>query len=286
MRHAKLGGMVGNPTVGRWQLAHELRTLRGDRTATAVAQSIRVANSSVTRWEDPAGMLPREKDLRDLLAFYAVTSEQADKLLALRKQARESGWWQSYAVAREYSTYLGLESEATEIETWESALIPGLLQTGGYAQAIIQATQRSESDDVERDLEVRKTRQENWLRRGGPTLHAIVAEAAVRQEVGGSEVMRTQLEKLIELSEHPRCHFQVLPYSAGAHRGMRLPAAVILTLSHVGLAAVYTEGQSSSLFLTGADDLAHHVRTFNALRVAALGIEATRKFLREAVNSA
>ncbi|GAA1111056.1 hypothetical protein GCM10009642_56710 [Nocardiopsis metallicus] len=94
-----------------------------------MAKSIDVAPSSITRWEDPAGAIPRRRDLRALLEYYGVSEDDAARYLELRERARESGWWQRYGIKGEYGAYIGLESDARRIQRYDALHIPGLFQT-------------------------------------------------------------------------------------------------------------------------------------------------------------
>src|SRR4051812_33600815 len=86
--------------------------------------------------------LPRVGDIRALLEVYGVTDERRrEQLLTLAREGRQRGWWHAYRemLFENYSTYIGLESEATALLVYQPLVIPGLLQTDDYARALIQA---------------------------------------------------------------------------------------------------------------------------------------------------
>ncbi|MFD0774407.1 helix-turn-helix domain-containing protein [Streptomonospora algeriensis] len=262
--------MDRNPTLAQWQLAQELRRLRGDRKFNDVVKATRTTGGSLARWETPGdrGAVPGPAALERLLEIYEAEGE-LERLLALRKEARQPDRWQPYELERSYRTYANIESQATSIESYQSQLVPGIVQTEAYARAVIEATVLS-GGDPERELKVRLERQQVLQASDRPELWLIVAESALRQEVGGPGVMAEQLDYLLALTQEPDITLQVLPFAAGAHVAMRIPAFVILRVEHHGLKAVYTEAQTASLFLTDQDDLREYTNIFNGLRAAAV----------------
>ncbi|MDA8371616.1 MAG: DUF5753 domain-containing protein [Nocardiopsaceae bacterium] len=272
--------MERNPTLAQWQLAQELKRLRGDRKFNEVVQAARTTGGSLARWETPGdrGAVPGPAALERLLQIYEA-EDQWERLLALRKEARQPDRWQPFDLERSYRTYANIESQANSIESYQSQIIPGIAQTEAYARAVIEATLHP-SGDAEKELQVRMERQ-RILREGErPAFWMIVTEGALHQEVGTPDVMAEQVDHLLDLAREPGVTLQVLPFSAGAHVAMRIPAFVILHVNHHGLTAVYTESQTASLFLTDQPDLDEYAAIFNRLRAAALDEgRPTRKLL-------
>jgi transcriptional regulator with XRE-family HTH domain len=119
--------------------------------------------------------------------------------------------------------YLEIEERATVLRSWQPLVVDGLLQTGAYARALIRAGRPGDSDaEVERMVMARMARQEIWDREDPvpPMLCAILGEAVLRQRVGDAEIMREQLNRLVEAAGNPRVTIQVMPLSAAAHPGM------------------------------------------------------------------
>ncbi|WP_170181669.1 helix-turn-helix domain-containing protein [Haloactinospora alba] len=264
------------PTVARWILARELRRLRGDRSFNAVVRAIRSQPSSLSRWESGRadGQVPGVHSLERLLAHYEVGPEETARIMELREIAKTPGWWQDHDVERHYGTFIGLEEAASEMSTFETQLIPGLLQTEDYARSVIRAVRvadRASAKDVEDLVQVRMRRQEAWHERTTPHLWAIIGEAAVRQQVGGATTMRRQLDQLLDLSEQQeRLTLQVLPFSAGSHSGMEMACFTVLDVEEAGLTSVFVEGPTAQLFLDSQSDVQHHRRIFAHLQKAAL----------------
>ncbi|GAB3709683.1 helix-turn-helix domain-containing protein [Nocardiopsis oceani] len=269
------------PTVAQWQLGRELRQLRAQHklTITQVGKILEVTTSTVSRWE-AAERVPREKELRQLARHYEMPELEADALLQLRRHAGKRGWWQSYDLEQRYGTFIGLEASASEIEAYTSTVVTGLFQTESYARAIISGVNSSVSpENLERQIEVRHTRVSQNLAEDGPKMWVILGESAIRQQVGGAEVMREQITHLLELSAHSNITLQVIPHEAGANIGMVVPTFMILKLPQNGLSTVYVEGYRSNLFLESAEDLSSHEAIFNQLRLAGVGGNMLRNLL-------
>ncbi|GAB3210354.1 DUF5753 domain-containing protein [Marinactinospora thermotolerans] len=233
--------------------------------------------STVSRWE-LGERLPRPADLRLLLDVYEVEGEQRDVLLSLAREARQRGWWHVHgdAVPDWFQGFVGLESEASSICSYESEFVPGLLQTADYSRAIHHGAVRSHSDEeIERRVAVRMKRQELLQRPDSPQLWFILNEAVIRRLVGGPEVMRRQLEHLIEVIEPPRVTVQILPYDLGAHPGMDGAFTILGFPAATDTDIVYLEMQTSSLYIEEPEEVERYNVVFNHLRATALGTDRT-----------
>nr|WP_236700758.1 DUF5753 domain-containing protein [Allosalinactinospora lopnorensis] len=234
--------------MGRWQLAHELASLRGDRPRDHIAKAIDVAPSSITRWEDPSGAIPRRRDLQALLDFFGVAGEDARRFMDLREQARESGWWQRYGIKGGYGTYIGLESAARKIQRYDAVHIPGLFQAEEYQRALMAGSMpEAGKEEIESRVQVRMERQRVWAE-NRPQTWAIIDEAAIHRVVGGVEVMRKQLEHVVSLMEEPHVTVQLLPYEVGAHAAMETGPFTVLD---VGRAQCRSRGATQERAVPG-----------------------------------
>ena len=158
-------------------------------------------------------------DLRALLQHYGVTDAvQHDELVALARAAKVRPWWDQYKglASAPFLLSLGYESAAAIIRNHEPIVIPGLLQTEEYAKHLLTlATPEDQLATIPPRLELRLERQERLLQAGGPELHFIFDESAIMRAVGGPDLMRRQVRRLQELSEHPRVTMRILPLTAG-----------------------------------------------------------------------
>jgi transcriptional regulator with XRE-family HTH domain len=163
-------------------------------------------------------------DLRALLDLYDVsTPEQKSELVALARSARRPPWWAAF---RDFLTpafvyYIGLEPNAAELSFFSSTLLPGILQTDEYARAALVASAPDLDDSmIQMRLNVRLKRQsELFDQPSPPRLSVVLDEAAVRRQVGGSQVLRQQLEHLTEIAHRPYVRLRVVPFASGAHAG-------------------------------------------------------------------
>lgn len=114
-----------------------------------------------------------------------------------------------------FGSFLAHEARATVIRTYVPQIVPGLLQTEAYADAVIRAG--DPTVDPEESLKVRLERQEVLTREDAPRYHVVLSEAALWQEVGGADVLYEQLKQLTELPRN--VILQILPFSQGAHAG-------------------------------------------------------------------
>lgn len=262
-----------NPTVLRRQLGAELRRLREQtsHTVAAAAGELGWSESKLSRIETAQSGI-RNPDLERLATLYGVSDSERDKLLALAGQAKQRAWWEAYgdSLANAYETYIGFEAEATAIYNFEAQAVPGLLQTAEYARAITQVDNPEDPELVTQRVTVRMARQAVLTREPPPRLWAILDEAVLRRPVGGADVMRRQLLRLVEASELSMITIQVLPFAAGAHRGL---AGSFVVLEFGGPAdhpLVYSDGMTGGVIRSKTDELRTYWMSFEALRTASL----------------
>lgn len=210
-----------SPLTARRKLGAELRLLR-DRaglTTEEVGTHLECNNSTVSRIE-LGKRTCTPKDFRALMELFHVTGTRRAELEALMRKGRQRvpPWWHAYndVITANYSEFLAYEAEATRCSDYQTLLIPGLLQTEAYAEAVTAGGYAVLGpDQVESLVEVRMRRQER-LREDDPLiLEAVVTEAALRLRVGGADVMRGQLRKLRDVAALPNVDLRVVPFDAG-----------------------------------------------------------------------
>lgn len=207
------------PTVLRLLLGSRLRHLREAQGVTPheAARAIGATESKISRIELGRGSV-RETDAEDLLTLYGITDpSEREELLSLAAQGSQRGWWHRYGdlVPDWLQTYLGLEQAARSIRTYESQFVPGLLQTDGYATALMGLADFP-PDEGARRVELRRDRQRRF-RDGGLYLWAVLDEAVLRRPIGGPEVMHEQLDYLLDASTRSNLTLQVLPFDSPGH---------------------------------------------------------------------
>ncbi len=272
-----------SPTVRRRRLRYELRRLRLEHGLTIEQVQERsggdIKAPSISRWENGERSV-RPTDLRLMLDIYDVQGERRETLLTLSRQAKERGWWQSYASAipEWFQVYVGLEAEASSVNVYESELVDGLLQTADYYRAFLRAAPAAaDVDEADRKIEVRLARQERLTGDDPPEYWAVLNEAVIRRVVGGADVMRKQLDHIAELSELPHVNVQVLPFSAGVHPAMDGGFRILGFPESADPDVVYLENQAGSLYLEEEPEIDRYARMFSHLIAKALDPEESRR---------
>ena len=274
----------GGPTVQRMVVGARLRRLRTELglTREEAAQAIRASEWKIHRLENgQVGF--KDRDIIDLLGRYGVSdpAEVAD-FLTLARDANTPGWWQHYGdvLPSWFRTYVDLESAATLIRSYEGQFVPGLLQTDDYMRAVVRGAHLEESgEEVGRRVRLRMARQVLLTRQDPPRLWAVVDEAALRRPVGGREVMRGQLERLIEATKLPNVTLQILPFAVGAHPAMVGSFAVLRFADRELPDVVYLEHLTSALYLNKPDEVDQYLHVMEGICVRAAAPDQTVEVL-------
>ncbi len=278
-------GQAGNGvTVRRLLLGSQLRRLR---EAVGVSREdagyeIRASESKISRME--LGRVSfKERDVADLLTLYGVLDPQSRAgVLGLVRTANATPWWHGYAdvVPAWFQTYLGFEEAACSLASYEVQYVPGLLQTEEYARAVIRlGWYQAPEEEIERRVQVRMRRQQLLVADRAPRLLAVVDEAALRRPCGGPEVMRGQLERLLELGRRPNVVIQVMPLGfdglsaeSGAFSLLGFPEPDLPDV-------VYLEQFTSALYLDRPREVAEYTDTLDRLRADSLSPERSLELL-------
>jgi transcriptional regulator with XRE-family HTH domain len=247
------------PTIRRQELGEQLRTLRenADLTLAHCAKRLCISPSMLSRIET-GKRTPTSEDVSGLLALYELNAKTRKELLHLAREAGERGWWQrdKPSLTERQRTLISLESKASMIVNFEPLVIPGLLQTGEYTRAIMTESGLLSEKEVEDGMVTRLRRHSVLVRRDQPKLLAIINELALHQLVGGVDVMRRQLEQMVEWSDRPNISIRVLPNAEGhAAAGVSAggPFAVLYQPDHPTV--VFLENLTSSLFVEEPNDV-------------------------------
>lgn len=278
------GGSAGGPTVLRMLLGAQLRRLREAKGIgrEAAGWEIRASDSKISRMElGRVGF--KERDVADLLTLYGVTDEtQRDELLALARRANSPGWWHRYndVLSSWFQPYLGLESAAMVIRTYEVQFVPGLLQTRDYARAVIRLGHAgAPADEIERRVSLRAERRQMLTRPDAPRLWAVIDEAALRRPIGGPDVMYDQLHALIDATKLPNVRLQVLPFTAGGHAAAGGAFSILRFADQDLPDIVYIEQLTGALYLDKRDDVEHYATAMERVCVEAEPPERTPDIL-------
>ncbi|MEW1832416.1 helix-turn-helix transcriptional regulator [Streptomyces sp. NPDC088196] len=271
-----------NPTVRRRRLGQELRRLRELKgmTAEEVAERLLVSQSKISRLENGRRSIS-QRDVRDLCGVYEVEDVRiVDSLMQMAKDSRQQGWWHSFGDIP-YSVYIGLETDAASLRVYDPQVVPGLLQTRQYAEALITgASPETPSAEVEKRVQVRLRRQERISAPENPLrLWTVMDESVLRRVVGNRSLMRDQLEHLVDQSQLPHVTVQVIPFDMGAHPGLNGQYAVLEFPDAADSSVVYIEGVTSDLYLEKANDVQKYSVMYEHLRAQALNADQSREFI-------
>ena len=275
----------GGPTVRRMQLGARLRNLRQAKgiTRDQAGWAIRGSESKISRME--LGRVAfKERDVTDLLRLYGIEDESEHaRLLVLAREANTPGWWHAYGdvLSHWFQNYLDLEQAAELIRTYEIQFVPGLLQTDAYARAVILLGHGTKGTaEIERRAGLRMARKQLLTRPEPPRLWAVLDEAVLRRPIGGVEVLREQIEYLLDVSTLRNVRLQVMPFSSGGHAAAG-GAFSILRFGHSDVPdVVYIEHLTSGLYLDKREDVDQYAEAMGRLSIEAEPPQRTPDILR------
>jgi transcriptional regulator with XRE-family HTH domain len=243
---------------------------------------IRASRSKISRMETGRVGL-KLRDIEDLLTLYGVADELArNKVIALAGRSREPEWWTQYndILPDWFENYLGLESAAVSIRSFETQFVPGLLQTEEYARAVTRlGHQTALAGEVERRVGLRMARQELLARRPPPRVWALMDEAVLRRPIGGVAVMRAQMRRLVEAAGLPGVRLQVVPFARGGHAAAGGSFSILRFEERDLPDVVYVEQLTSAVYLGQRADVEHYLEVVDQLSGEALTPVDTIRFL-------
>jgi transcriptional regulator with XRE-family HTH domain len=253
-------------------LLHRLRT-EAEVTADQAADAIRASRSKISRVENGRVGF-KVRDVEDLLRLYQVAdSPMREKVMTLVRQANAPGWWSRYAdvTADWFAEYLGLETAAALIRSFEMQFVHGLFQTPEYARAVtLLGHSGAPAEEIDRRVALRVRRQELLVGPEAPKVWSILDEGALRRPVGGPAVMGRQLDRVMELSDLRNVTIQVMPFDAGGHAGAGGSFTMLRFLAEEVPDIVYIEQLTSALYLDKREDVDHYLEVMDSLGTEAL----------------
>ena len=279
----------GGPTVLRIMLGNQLRRLReaGGITPDEAGYEIRGSRSKISRIEHGRVGF-KERDVEDLLTLYGVTDEDLRaSMLTLARQANTPGWWAKYndVLPVWFEPYLGLETAASLIRSFELQFVHGLFQTEDYARAVTMlGHQAAPAWQIDSRVSLRIKRQDLLTAADPPRVWSVMDETALRRPVGGRQVMRAQLHRLLEAAALPRVSLQVVPFGHGGHAAAG-GSFTILRFAEPALPdVVYVEHLTSALYLEARTDLDHYLQVMEHISAEALTPTATTRFIKTIIS--
>ncbi|MEU6064346.1 helix-turn-helix transcriptional regulator [Streptomyces sp. NPDC047082] len=275
------------PTVGQVVLGKRLQELReaAGLKREEAAHVLRVAPATVRRME-MAEVALKIPYVQVLLSTYGVADEEAAAFVELAEEANQPGWWQRFhdVLPDWFSLYVSLEGAARIIRSYEPHFVPGLLQTEEYARAVMEAGTIGTSgpETIERHVSLRMARQSLLEREHSPHLWVIMDETVLRRPVSvHAEVMRDQLDKLLEYAERDRITLQLAEFASGPHPGTYAPFTLFRFAEPELPDMVFTEYLTGALYLDSRREVGAHLEVLDHMTARAASARRTEKILRE-----
>jgi transcriptional regulator with XRE-family HTH domain len=274
------------PTVRRRRLGAELRRLREANSLKLeeVAEQLGLAPSTLSRIE--TGKAPTKTAyLTSMLGMYGVDDPAVRKVLVdMAREGHRKGWWSIYddVLPSGFDIYVGLEAEAQGLRSYETDLVHGLLQTTDYALAVLRELRPKDSEEqIARVVDLRMQRQ-RLLEQDPPLdLWLILDEGAIRRNIGGPDVMRPQLEHLIQASRWPNVTLQILAFEAGAHAGLVGPFSILEFPERTDSDVAHTESVGGMIYMEKDREVRACAEAFDRMRAAALSPSASLELIHQ-----
>ncbi|WP_369194999.1 helix-turn-helix domain-containing protein [Streptomyces djakartensis] len=275
------------PTVGQVVLGKRLQELReaAGLSREEAARVLRVAPATVRRMEtaDVALKIPY---VQILLTAYGVAEDEVTAFVDLTEEANRPGWWQRFhdVLPEWFSLYVSLEGAARIIRSYEPHFVPGLLQTEGYARAVLETGTIANAGPqaVERHVALRMERQRLLERPDAPHLWVIMDETVLRRPVSvDGRVMREQLDKLLEYAARDRVTLQIAEFRDGPHPGTYAPFSLFRFAEPELPDMVFTEYLTGALYLDSRKEVSAHLEVLDHMTARAGSTRRTEELLRE-----
>ncbi|MEU8981460.1 helix-turn-helix transcriptional regulator [Streptomyces sp. NPDC048309] len=274
------------PTVGQVVLGRRLLDLRerAGLKREEAARILRVAPATVRRME-MAEVSLKIPYLQLLLKSYGVSDEEAEAFVQLAEEANKPGWWQRFhdILPDWFSMHVSLEGAAALIRSYEPHFVPGLLQTEDYARGVLKAGAigQTRPEDIERHVALRMQRQALLTREDAPRIWAVMDETALLRPIGGPEVMRAQIDKLLQVTKLPNVTLQVIPFSSGPHPGTYGPFVLFRFAVPELPDMVYSEYLTGAVYLDARSEVATHLEVMDRMAAQAATAHRTKEILRD-----
>ncbi len=274
------------PTISQLVLSRQLRGLRerAGFTREQAAELLHVAPATIRRMET-AEVALKIPYVQLLLPAYGVPDEDTEAFLRLTEEANAPGWWQRFhgILPDWFGGYVSLEESAKTLRSYEPHFVPGLLQTEDYAREVLTAGSVGRHDParVEGHVALRVERQAMLHKPGAPTFWVVMDETVFRRPVGSPQVMRAQLDRLLEATEMPNVTLQIAELAAGHHPGTYSPFVLFRFAVPEIPDMVYVEYLTGALYLDHRDEVAEHMEAMDRMVALAESAKRSREILAQ-----
>ena len=255
---------------GRW-IGSQLRAYReaAGVKGAEVAKRTGRSGGTISKWES-GDLIPRPAEMHYMLEIYGVRDEERETLMRRAEEARQPGV-SEVDVSVSTADHIWLESRAWRIETFQTVLVPGLLQTPEHAREVLMAWLPSASPDridrIDRAIAARELRQRRLTDDDPLELSVILDEAVLRRPIGGARTARAQLEYLVERAALPNVDIRVVPFAVGAYAGLTGAFDVLHFRDENGI--VLVESRGGLMYLEHTDPFADALQRLEAVALSA-----------------
>ncbi len=220
-----------------------------------------------------------ELDIAAFLGACRVTGAERDRLLALCREQDTPGWFQQHGsrLPQQLVTLIDHENKAVTVSDFQPMVVPGLLQTGEYARALIRETGNAPPGEIEDRVAARLARQSLFSRERPARFTYYLHEYALRLPVGGPAVMLEQLDHLLRMSRRSYLTLRVVPAARGGHAGIAGPFMLMEFAEFKPVA--YLDSETACLFLEKPEEITAYRRIVEALADTALGEGESRELI-------
>jgi hypothetical protein len=179
--------------------------------------------------------------------------------------------------------HVSLEGAASLLRSYEPHFVPGLLQTEDYARGVLKAGAigQTRPEDIERHVALRMQRQNLLTREDAPRIWVVMDETVLRRTIGGPEVMRAQIDKLLQATKLPHVTLQVIPFSSGPHPGTYGPFVLFRFAMPELPDMVYSEYLTGAVYLDARSEVATHLEVMDRMAAQAATAHRTKEILRD-----
>lgn len=269
-------------TVAKRRLSRRLAELRVARgyTANHVCDMLSWGRGKVGRFEANQWRRPEMSDIRDLLRIYEVDSAEQEELEELAMRARARPWWRDYPEVFD-NEFPGFEADSVRIRVFMPLVLPGLLQTPEYVDALVRTGARSPAWR-RRAVETRLRRQEILSRTDDtlPQLKAVITEASLMYHWGSRAERRDQVAHLAELSLRPSVQLYLQRFADGPPQGV-FSTINIFDFPDDEPSLIYTETDYMIQEVSDKDEVNNYVEAFDRTVDAALEPADTTIYLKQ-----
>ncbi|WTK17982.1 helix-turn-helix transcriptional regulator [Streptomyces sp. NBC_01525] len=279
----------GKPTVRSRRLGYALRRHReaAGLDQSDGAEAIMKSVTKVSRLE--SGQTSASAlEIRTLLDRYGVEdAEERNRLMEWSRRSNERGWWIDYqpTLRSGYADHITLESDATYIRIWEPVLVPGLLQTPEYIEAVITTGPRVIPPDQVAELVKLRLERQHRIEAGGVRFAAVIWEPALMGLPDEGDIRENQLTHLLDVGKRQNVTVQLLPTSAALTAGMSGSFTAFSFGVEANVEAVTLDNPAHVNVVEGPEELAQYVNVFDQLRSAAMSPDESASRIQQLLGA-